>query len=192
MKPEKIIIDRPSRLGSPRRVTENVVTLIGWGFWFFLARPLLTLVLWLLGFRIFYAEFARYSLENALFIIRLILILLGLYLVIRGWNFYKSRRFSHYLSHRKKSIATDDAVGALFQIRPQQVRELKKCRNVDVHFLEDFRLLLKDSRTPSSSPIRGRYIPPNIIIPKRLESVIKEAKGQDLPGKGPAGGRRRT
>ena len=93
--PEIEIIDKPKLKGFIRNIMELSFTSIMWVFWLYLFLPILTVVLWLTGIRIFYIE----VIEDAGY--RELINLWGkvgwsiivVFLILRLWGFYNYWRF---------------------------------------------------------------------------------------------------
>ncbi len=106
--PDNLIINRPDLKSRPLIFGEQVLTIIFWGFWFYLWLPLISVIAWLLGFRIlythimelggidnFFAQFDTFS--------RGVAIASGL---LACWSFYNLKRYGSY-NRRNKVLPTD-------------------------------------------------------------------------------------
>jgi hypothetical protein len=54
--PDNLIIDRPDLKSRPLIFGEQLLTLIFWGFWFYLWLPFISVLAWAFGFHIFYSH----------------------------------------------------------------------------------------------------------------------------------------
>lgn len=96
MKVEDKLINSPSlRLGSFQRSLFGVMTFLAWSVYIYLWIPLLTLLLWLLGFRTTYLQiYLQQQVVNLWLIGVLALFALGCALLLLGWAEYNRRRFA--------------------------------------------------------------------------------------------------
>ena len=106
--PDDLIINRPDLKSRPLIFGEGVLTLIFWGFWFYLWLPLISVVAWLLGFRILYSHImALGGLDE--FLVQLNIFSIGIFAasgILALWSFYNLKRYGTY-NRRNKIYCTD-------------------------------------------------------------------------------------
>src|SRR5271154_7383806 len=101
---DNLIIYHPHALNPLRKGVELGVTVVGWFIWAILCRPLLLAFLWFLGFELFYEHMIRLGGYKALLSFAFIYFgsIFLMYLLIRGWNFYNSKKFKG--KDRRKNV----------------------------------------------------------------------------------------
>ncbi len=106
--PDKLIINRPDLKSKPLLFGEGVLTLLFWGFWFYLWLPLISVVAWLLGFKILYSHIMALGGLNE-FLVQLNIFSIGIFAasgILALWSFYNLKRYGAY-NRRNKIYYTD-------------------------------------------------------------------------------------
>ncbi|MBT9537848.1 MAG: poly-beta-1,6-N-acetyl-D-glucosamine biosynthesis protein PgaD [Thermodesulfovibrionales bacterium] len=130
--PEIEIIDKPKLKGFIRNIMELSFTSIMWVFWLYLFLPILTVVLWLTGIRIFYIE----VIEDAGY--RELINLWGkvgwsiivVFLILRLWGFYNYWRFGKRERRKRFPSNTYHKLAEYFQIPLEQIPTLQSSKEV--------------------------------------------------------------
>jgi biofilm PGA synthesis protein PgaD len=117
-----------------RKVTELSVTALIWGFWVYLFLPLLSVILWFLGIKIFTVAVIEHTgyLEFLVLVKTLGWYILTLFLILRLWGYYNYWRFGK--KNRRKSSAPDGAatqeLADYFRMQVSAVQELRSLKEV--------------------------------------------------------------
>ena len=130
--PEIKIIDNPKLKSFIRNIGEWSFTTLMWGLWIYLFLPLLNVILWLLGFHLFYVK----VIERGGYIHLLNLLgkmgwaVLLVFGILRLWGYYNYVRFGR--KNRRKSVSPTTAVqlSGFFHLPPDQVLELQSKKEV--------------------------------------------------------------
>ena len=130
--PEIKIIDNPKVKSFIRNIGEWSFTTLMWGLWIYLFLPLLNVILWLLGFHLFYVK----VIERGGYIHLLNLLgkvgwaVLLIFGILRLWGYYNYVRFGR--KNRRKIVAptTADQLSGFFHLPPDQVLELQSKKEV--------------------------------------------------------------
>ncbi len=136
---ESPIIEQPSLKSPLRKGSELTITAVAWLLWFYLAMPLLTLLLWAVGLRLVFLEHFRF--EHA----RALLDVAGYYLVgavvlwvlIEAWSVYNRARFGGDDRRKHADPATDDELAATFSLAPSEIERAREAKILTVHFEAD-------------------------------------------------------
>lgn len=117
-----------------RKVTELSVTTLIWGFWIYLFLPILTVLSWFLGIRIFTVEVIEHTgyLEFLVLVKALGWYVLALFLILRLWGYYNYWRFGK--RNRRKASTPDHAVtqelADYFHMEVSAIQELRSLKEV--------------------------------------------------------------
>ncbi len=126
------IRDNPSLKSFLRTITELSITGIVWGLWLYLLSPILSLVLWILGFRYFYVEVIEKVGYKEFFalISKMGWIILVVFVVLRSWGYYNYWRFGK--RNKRRSVATSgiDQFAEYFNLHPDKVKELMSKKEI--------------------------------------------------------------
>ncbi len=134
------IIDRPELKTPWRYLLEGSFTLAFWALWIYWISPILTVLLWIMGVRIFYSElFSQEGLLELFSILKqagLVLVLIAGTLL--GWSYYNYMQFLHRGERRRTYVpyCQDEDVAEFFRIDPNLLREAKKHSRVEIHLGE--------------------------------------------------------
>lgn len=143
-KPRQVIIEQPGSLSTKRRYGERTINLVSWGFWVLLFRPLIVLILWVLGIRLAFMEI--YKAESAPIWQTYLTYLFGvsmIYALLQAWNRYNVMRFRGKERRRRVKDATEEEMSSYFQISKEDLQNLKKWRKANITFLHDHRLVFE-------------------------------------------------
>lgn len=155
-----IIIDKPSFKSKTRNLSEWSMSIMGWLLWFFLLRPFILLVAWVLGYDIFYVQ--MYKLEGYKNLDRFFffcVIIVSIYVVLRAWNIYNARKFRGKDRRKRAGNADSESMARFFETTPEQLNELQHCRSVDVVFMDDGRIRIESAELNKS--INAKFDPQN-------------------------------
>jgi len=127
------IIDNPEKKSFLRKGAEAAFTVLMWGIWSYLLLPILNLILWLIGIRIFYLELVAGSAypeflalaRNAGWIV------FTIFVILRCWGLYNYWKFGKV--NRRTSVSSDFGERQLsehFQVSSEIVRDLRTQKEV--------------------------------------------------------------
>jgi len=136
--PEKLIINRPDLKSIPLIFGERVLTLLFWGFWFYLWLPLISVIAWLLGFKILYSHIMELGgLEE--FFVQLNILTVGIFAasgILALWSFYNLKRYGTY-NRRNKVYYTDlHGLASHLSITTQDLQRIQQAKIVYCSFNE--------------------------------------------------------
>ena len=126
------IIDNPKLKSFLRNIGEWSFTTLMWGLWIYLFLPLLNVILWLLGFHLFYVK----VIERGGYIHLLNLLgkvgwaVLLIFGILRLWGYYNYVRFGRKNRRKIVSPTTADQLSGFFHLPPDQVLELQSKKEV--------------------------------------------------------------
>jgi biofilm PGA synthesis protein PgaD len=134
----RLIIETPKLQTLKHRFSSSLVTFIFWAFWFYLWQPVISIIAWAMGVRIFY--------ENMISLggIGGFLKLLGIYtlvvcliaVVFFGWAYYNNRRFKNKKRRGKFWKISFNNLAERYDLNEEQVLDCKASRRLVVHFDE--------------------------------------------------------
>ncbi len=130
------IIDKSKRRSLLRKINELYCTTVIWGVWAYLLMPLLSLLLWLLGVRIFYIEVivgAGYV-EFLDLVGKLGWSIVIVFLILRFWGYYNYWRFGK--KNRRSSLpldSIDQKMSEFFRIPLEEMHALRSRKEVILH-----------------------------------------------------------
>ncbi len=136
--PDKLIINRPDLKSRPLLFGEGILTLLFWGFWFYLWLPLISVVAWLLGFKILYSHIiALGGLDE--FLVQLNIFSIGIFSasgILALWSFYNLKRYGAY--NRRNKVYTTDLHGlaAHFSLTTQELQKIQQEKILHFSFNE--------------------------------------------------------
>lgn len=130
------IIDRPEFKSPLRHLTEGSITVVLWAIWLYWLLPVITVFLWVFGFKFFYQTlFASEGFAKLFEILRkggvAVLVILTLQLV---WIFYNHQFIFKKRGTRRKSapIASDESMAQFFNLDLKLLQAARKKRTVKV------------------------------------------------------------
>ena len=133
---ENYIIEDGSLLSLLRKGTEWSVTLVAWSAWVYCFLPLLTLLLWGVGFRVALIEGVMLDQAAGLASVALyyLLGLLVVVLVIHSWSSYNKRRFGGLDRRRHPDPVADEELEAYFGLPPASLVAARQAKHAVVSF----------------------------------------------------------
>jgi poly-beta-1,6-N-acetyl-D-glucosamine biosynthesis protein PgaD len=157
---DSLIINRPEVLHNMRRRAEISVTTAGWVVWIFLCRPALLVILWLVGFRFFFRHMIDLSGLAGLRELKLFYISVFIFIVllIRGWNMYNKARYGKKKRRASMKGVSGEKIEECFDLPANSVDALRNMDEIDVDFLEDHQIRIKDSKN-TSRQLTGKFRP---------------------------------
>jgi len=146
-KKEDLIISRPQSVSSMRKGTEMTATVVGWFIWAVLCRPLVLLILWVLGVEIFYEHMIRlkgiFSLADSVLLYYVIVVVF--YLIIRGWSSYNQWKFRGKDRRVRNPAVSSQDLEQFFKLPPKTVKKVQAWKDITVDFQTNDQLLLKET-----------------------------------------------
>lgn len=148
--PEKLIINRPDLKSQTLIFGEEILTIIFWGFWFYLWLPLISLIAWLLGFRFFHTHMVELGgLEG--FMNQIDTFTIGIVLasgILATWSFYNLRRYGSY-NRRNKILSTDlKKLRDDFSVTSQDFDTIQQAKRISLSFDEQNEINAIESVNP--------------------------------------------
>lgn len=160
---DDIIIEKPQLIRKFRFFSEMSLAVIGWAVWLFIIRPIFLVLLWFMGFRIFYEEIIQNeSLKNFKQLWVYLFVIILLYTILQVWNRYNVIRFRGKERRRSSAPASEKEMGDFYEITEEDVRNLKKWKRVNVHFCPDHQIVFEDALDRDPAQIFGCYDPEKI------------------------------
>lgn len=146
-KEDDLIISRPQAVSSMRKGTEMTATVVGWFIWAVLCRPLVLLILWVLGVEIFYEHMIRlkgiFSLADSVLLYYVVVVVF--YLIIRGWSSYNLWKFRGKERRVRNPDVSSRDLEQFFKLPPQTVEKIQRWRDVTIDFQGSDELLFKET-----------------------------------------------
>jgi biofilm PGA synthesis protein PgaD len=137
--PENLIIDRPDLKSMPFLLGEQLLTLIFWGFWFYLWLPLISILAWAFGFHILYSHIVALGGFEG-FLKQLHVFFGGIFFasgILALWSLYNLKRYGAY-NRRTEVFTTDhEALEKFFSLSSDQLRTMHQAKRLTVSFSED-------------------------------------------------------
>lgn len=162
-----LIFNRPDLQDTRQRWLHWTLTLLAWVVWVYLWLPLITLVSWYLGLRIFVREIV---VPDAATMLSTGIIYLGVVafmaLVLIGWSRYNLKRFGGEDRRQHPEHVSDEAVRRYFGVASETLGVLRARRSMTVAYDDEgqFRSAtptrVADSST--SPPDRARHAVPEM------------------------------
>jgi biofilm PGA synthesis protein PgaD len=140
--PDNLIIDRPDLKSRPLIFGEQLLTLIFWGFWFYLWLPFISVLAWAFGFHIFYSHMIALG-GFAGFLKQLNVFFGGIFFasgILALWSLYNLKRYGAY-SRRTAVLMTDhEALQKTFSLSGDQLDTMRRAKKVTVSISEHGRI----------------------------------------------------
>jgi biofilm PGA synthesis protein PgaD len=130
----ELIINRPELQPKAQRVAWSMVTLIAWGFWFYFWLPVVSLVAWIFGVRLFIEHmFVEEAQKYVSSLGNYAVIVLSMAAVLMTWSIYNYTRYGKR-NRRKAAPRVEKAeIAEFFKV---EMSELIKSQNHRVLVLE--------------------------------------------------------
>jgi len=133
-----LIIQAPKLQSLKQRYSSSLITLLFWFFWLYLWQPVISLVAWLFGVKLF--ERNMITLGGIQGLLNLMTsyaaVVFAIASVFFGWAYYNNRRFKEKKRRGKIWKVSVDNLGDRFALTEDQVLECKTSRRMVVHFNE--------------------------------------------------------
>ncbi len=132
-----LLIEHPEKQSSSQRWGYRFLTLSLWALFAYFFRPVLTLAVWLLGYRRFQeVMIGAHGWED---LVRLLLayslVIFGMGQLIVGWSLYNLLRYGHHEKRRNPPRpVTVEMLAEYYGIDAGRVQQLQKARRVTLDF----------------------------------------------------------
>ncbi len=136
--PENLIISRPDLKSRALLFGEGILTVLFWGFWVYLWLPLISVIAWLLGFRILYIHMVELGGFDG-FLQQLDTFSIGIGLLsgsLALWSLYNLKRYGSYNRRNKVEWTDMEKLAADFSLTTREVSEIQQAKIVSFHFDE--------------------------------------------------------
>ena len=156
-----LVVDRPELQRNPQRLVYSVLTLVAWVVWVYLWLPLVTLVAWYFGLRIFLREIVipdPRTMVTVGVVYGLVVLVLGGSLLV--WSRYNVRRFRDRERREEVSPLSDQAISEWFGIPGETLAAFRSESSLTVHLDEH-------GQVQSASPVRSGRQPDSGQPPQR-------------------------
>lgn len=148
----ELVVDRPELQRGPQRFIYSTLTLIAWAVWVYLWLPLVTLVAWYFGLRVFLREIVIPDPRTMLMVgiaYLIVVVLLGGALLI--WSRYNVRRFRGNERREEAPPLGDAEVREWFDIPIDVLERFRSADSMTVHLDQDGHV----EDVVTAPPIRG-------------------------------------
>ena len=136
--PDSLIINPPDLKSRALIFGEEILTIIFWGFWFYLWLPLISVIAWLFGFSLLYTHMVKLGGFDG-FLDQIDTFTTGIILVsgsLALWSLYNLKRYGAY-NRRNKILVTDlDKLTEDFSITAQDLNRVQQAKIVSFFFDE--------------------------------------------------------
>ncbi len=136
---ENLIIDQPSLQTLWQKYSYGIFTLLAWSLWLYLWLPLINLIAWLLGFKVFYQHMivlgGYVGFLQLLGIYFVIILLIGTTLL--SWALYNQIRFRGKDRREAVPPATNEDVARFFGVNEEDLQSAQKTRRLVISFDEE-------------------------------------------------------
>jgi len=135
---EKLIISRPDLQTFRQRWYSSVITLLFWLIWIYLLSPLISLIAWVFGIKIFYdtmISLGGYKTFFRVFGVYLLAVFI-IALIYFGWAIYNRERFKNRERRHKFLSISCVELSSFFKISEEQVQNCKKSKRIEFDFDE--------------------------------------------------------
>jgi len=149
----QVIFDRPELQARRHRWMYSTLTLIAWVVWMYLWLPVVTLVAWYLGVRIFVREIVIPDPRTMLAVsVGYLLVVVIMGIVLLTWSQYNLRRFGGHDRRRTPSPVTDRETMDWFAVSPEKLGEFRSGRSILVEHDENGVVLSVGTRGNNRGP----------------------------------------
>jgi len=156
---EDLIIYHPHALHPLRRGVEMGITAVGWFIWAVLCRPLVLAFMWFLGFEIFYEHMIRLGGIKALAAFAFIYFgtIFGMYLFIRGWNYYNATKFRKKNKRRSVTDVSAADLEAYFKFQEHAVEKAQQWKYIVVSFQAGHQISIRKPADEEAQSDKGYF-----------------------------------
>ena len=124
-----------------RQIVEGIISMVCWVFLIYILLPIITLILWLLGFKIFYHQVVLdYNYKAFLTLLGDGgLIVFTIFTILIGWTYYNYALFKIRGERRLNRcfISNDQDAARILNTDVKSVDKFKKCVRLKVNVLDD-------------------------------------------------------
>ncbi len=135
---ENLIIDQPSLQTLWQKYSYGFLTLVAWSLWLYLWLPLINLIAWLLGFKVFYQHMivlgGYAGFLQLLGVYFVIILLIGMTLL--SWALYNQIRFRGKDRRGAVPPARNEDVARFFGVSEEELQAAQKTRRLVISFDE--------------------------------------------------------
>lgn len=144
------IINQPQLVPTPQKSLLAFIALIGWLVWFYFFSPLLTLLLWLFGYKRF-NDYIIYEWKITLHNLKEYeIIFIVTATIFIAWALYNWLRFKNKNRRNgSKKVSTAD-IANFFQLTEQEVKNLQQSKRIILYF-DDQGKIIKTNYTQTKS-----------------------------------------
>ncbi len=140
----ELIIEKPEAQEPRKRLLHRAITVVFWALYLYLWRPILLLVAWTLGIRLF----ARVMVieEGYRDLLRLLgwyaLTIVGIGVILEGWSMYNMLRFRRNEKRTRQPLpVTVEQTAGYFAVPPAGLEGWREARRMTMHLTPDGKVL---------------------------------------------------
>lgn len=140
----ELIIEKPEAQEPRKRLLHRAITVLFWALYLYLWRPILLLLAWTLGIRLF----ARVMVveEGYRDLLQLLgwyaLSIFGIGLILEGWSMYNLLRFRRNEKRtRQPQPVTVEQTAGHFDVAPGRLTRWREARRMEMHLTPDGKVL---------------------------------------------------
>ena len=157
--PESFVINKKELLTPFRKGSEFSFMLAGLIVWFFMLRPFLILLLWILGFKFFlyhmvYLKGISGLFEKSILFLSIILIIFSL---VRGWNIYNFTKFKNANQRKNVRDASGDDLESFFHLRKGELKKIHAWKTIVVEFSRPHNIKFNSTINHKEKDIEARF-----------------------------------
>ena len=135
----ELIINKPKALNLNNKITSVSVTFVFWIILFYLWQPLISLIAWAFGFKVFYEHMiilgGYEGFLEMLFIYLVVILALGGTLI--AWALYNKIRFRNKTHRRTVDVVTPKDIADFFKVDAKLQEKKKKKKNLTIFITEE-------------------------------------------------------
>ncbi|MBU0758954.1 MAG: poly-beta-1,6-N-acetyl-D-glucosamine biosynthesis protein PgaD [Candidatus Omnitrophica bacterium] len=129
------IIDRPELKLPIVRLAEGVVTGFFWAVWIYFITPILTIILWIMGFKFFHS--ALFSTDDMMELLQIIhnasVVVLGIFFLNIAWIWHNYRIYKKTGNRRRFApVFPEDKLARLFDLDLAVLKKTKEKNRINV------------------------------------------------------------
>lgn len=144
----ELIIEKPEAQEPRKRLLHRTITVLFWVLYLYLWRPILLLLAWTLGIRLF----ARVMVveEGYRDLLQLLgwyaMTIIGIGLILEGWSMYNLLRFRRNEKRtRQPQPITVEQTANYFDVAPGRLARWRESRRMEMHLTPDGKVLRVDT-----------------------------------------------
>lgn len=136
-----LVIDNPELQARHKRVVYSAATLMAWSVWMYLWLPLVSLLAWWFGVRVFIRELVVPETRMLLLTLAVYAIVVAvLALLVVAWSQYNLRRFGRRQRRRAAPSVTDREIAKWFDVPEAVIGAVRAADTQLIRFGEDGRI----------------------------------------------------